>query len=66
MSRIKKDWVQATSDNVKCGVKIRVNPKIVEPRHAWGSSVTHASIGVVTNVWGVRECYIDFPEHLGW
>jgi hypothetical protein len=47
-------------------VKIRVNPKIVEPCHAWGSSVTHASIGVVTNVCGVRECYIDFPEHLGW
>ncbi|XP_052796353.1 E3 ubiquitin-protein ligase HERC2-like isoform X2 [Mya arenaria] len=51
---------------MKVGDKVRVKPSVTTPTYKWGS-VTHRSIGSVTNiVSNGRDITVDFPQQAHW
>ncbi len=50
---------------IQVGDNVRVKASVVSPTHGWGS-VTHASVGVVTEVKDDGSMEIDFPEQSYW
>ena len=47
------------------GDRVRVKPSVTTPKYKWGS-VSHASVGVVTEISGSTDVRVDFPQQNKW
>ncbi|XP_036437812.1 E3 ubiquitin-protein ligase KEG-like isoform X2 [Colossoma macropomum] len=67
-----KSWTAAASEmelvpkaeTFRVGDRVRVKASVSTPKYKWGS-VSHKSVGVVTEVDG-ESLTVDFPEHKSW
>ena len=44
---------------------MRVKPSVTTPKYKWGS-VSHQSVGVVTEISGRTDVRVDFPQQNKW
>ncbi len=56
---------ETVSIAIQVGDKVRVKASVGSPTYGWGA-VTHASVGVVTEVKDDGSMEIDFPEQSFW